>query len=347
MPASRATLAAIRMSAAACALAACLGIGGSAAAAPFRIIITESDVPLVPNSVIDLAGRLGFYQRAGVDVELVRVPQTPSAVAALHAGQGDMANIGVDAALQLVARGRMALKGVISPDKALPFVIAARKDYATPKALNGKVFGVGRLGSVDDKLSRVVLGKYGVNPDALQYLAIGQPALRATSLLAGRIDATTVSIGVWTSLADKSALTLLVDQGDFYKAAPFVTKLNVVTDAVARARAADIQGVVRGIIMASRAFAADPGTWVDAMIKARPEWKRADLQMLAENYRASWAVNGGLNLAELGFTSDMLYRDPDWKSLPRVDSKDWIDTRFVDAVLADIGTDPASDPVGR
>src|ERR1700722_4714494 len=109
--------------AAACGLAAMmLGLSG-AAADPFRIIITETEIPLVPNSVIDLAGRLGFYKQAGVDVELVRVAQTPSAVAALHSGQGQMANIGLDAALQLIARGQMKLKGVISPDKALPFLL--------------------------------------------------------------------------------------------------------------------------------------------------------------------------------------------------------------------------------
>jgi NitT/TauT family transport system substrate-binding protein len=334
---------------AACALAVLmLGLCGNAAdAEPFHIITTETEIPLVPNSVIDLANRLGFYRQAGVEVELVRVQQTPSAVAALHSGEGQMANIGFDAALELLARGQMKLKGVISPDKALPFLLVAKKQYTTPKQLEGKVFGVARLGSVDYTLSRLVLAKYGASPDTLQYLAVGQPAVRAASLVAGRIDATTISIGTWSGLPDKSGLTLLVDEGDFYKAAPFVTKLNVVTDEVAQTRARDVQGVVRGIMMASRAFAADPGIWVDAMEKARPDWKRSDLGALAQAYRLSWAVNGGLNLNDLAFTSDMLYRDPEWSDLTRIAPTDWIDTHFVDAVLADSGTVPAIDPVGR
>jgi NitT/TauT family transport system substrate-binding protein len=325
-----------------------IGLRGNAAdAEPFRIIITETEIPLVPNSVIDLADRLGFYKQAGVDVELVRVQQTPSAVAALHSGQGQMANIGFDAALQLTARGQMRLKGVISPDKALPFLLVAKKKYTEPKQLEGKVFGVARLGSVDYTLSRLVLAKYGANPDTLQYLAVGQPAVRAASLVAGRIDATAISIGVWSGLPDKSDLTLLVDEGDFYRAAPFVTKLNVVTDDVAQTRARDVQGVVRGIMMASRAFAADPDIWINAMEKARPDWKRADLAALAQAYRLSWAVNGGLNLTDLAFTTDMLYRDTEWRDLTRIAPSDWIDTHFVDAVLAESGTVPAIDPVGR
>ena len=48
---------------------------------------------------MDLAVELGYFDREGVEVELVRVQQTPSAVAALQAGEGEMANISVDAAL--------------------------------------------------------------------------------------------------------------------------------------------------------------------------------------------------------------------------------------------------------
>jgi len=332
-----------------CALAVViLGLpAAEVAAAPFRIIITETETPLVPNSVIDLAHQFGFYKKAGVDVELVRVQQTPSAVAALRAGQGEMANVGLDVALQLVARNQMKLKGVISPDKALPFVIAARKEYATPKQLEGKVFGVARAGSVDYILSRIVLAKLGVSADKLQYLSLGQPPVRAQSLLAGRIDATAISIGVWTSLADKSALTMVVDQASFYAAAPFITKLNVVTEEVARTRSQEIQAVVRGIMMASRAFATDQKLWVEAMAKARPDMKRADLETLAESYRQNWSVNGGFDMTALAFTTDTLYQDAEWRELRRVAPRDWIDTRFIDAVLADSGTAPAIDPVGR
>ena len=80
-----------------------------AQADPFRLIVTDLETPLVPNSVMDLALQQGYFEREGVEVELVRVQQTPSALAALQAGEGEMANIGVDALLLLVAGGE-ALK---------------------------------------------------------------------------------------------------------------------------------------------------------------------------------------------------------------------------------------------
>jgi NitT/TauT family transport system substrate-binding protein len=310
-----------------------------ARAEPFKLIVTETQTPLVPNSVADLAIGLGYYKRAGVDVELVRVQQTPSAVAALRSGQGDMANIAIDTALQLVGRDQMKLKGVISPDKALPFMIAAKKSVTAVKDLNGKVFGVARVGSADYALSRVVLAKLGAD--------VGQPPVRAQALAAGQIDATTISIGVWLSMPDKSAVREMVDQASFYKAAPFVSKLNVVTEDVVKKKSKEIAGVVRGIIMASRDFAKDPKIWVAAMEKARPDVKPADLEALGEAYRKEWSVNGGLNIEAVKFTTKTDYKLPDFKDLRPVEPKEWIDTSFIDATLKDIGTDPSMDETGR
>ena len=106
---------------------------GAASAEPFRLIVTDLEPPLVPNSVMDLAVQLGYFERENVDVELVRVQQTPSAIAALQAGEGEMANISVDAVLQLVGRDQLKLKAVVSPNKALPFLIAAKSEIDTPQ----------------------------------------------------------------------------------------------------------------------------------------------------------------------------------------------------------------------
>ena len=319
----------------------------AAHAEPFKLIVTETETPLVPNSVSDLAIGLGYYKRAGVDVELVRVQQTPSAVAALRSGQGDMANIALDTALQLVGRDQMKLKGVVSPDKALPFMVAAKKGIATVKDLNGKVFGVARVGSADYTLSRIALAKLGADVDGMRYLAVGQPPVRARALAAGQIDATTISIGVWLSMPDKSEVHQLVDQESFYKAAPFVSKLNVVTEEVAKTKSKQVAAVVRGIIMASRDFAKDPKRWVAAMEKARPDVKPETLEKLGEAYRKEWSVNGGLNLEAVKFTTEMSYKSPDFKDLRPVEPKEWIDTSYIDHVLKDVGTDHDMDPTGR
>ena len=336
------------VAAGAAALAAAVALPYPARAAdPFRMIVTETEIPLVPNSVAWLAQSMGYFKKAGVDVELIKVQQTPSAIAALRSGQGDMANVSTDTALQLLGRDQMKLRGVISPDKALPFMIVSKRGLTRPRDLAGKTFGVSRIGSVDYEMTRVVLAKYGVDVEKVQYLAVGQPAVRAQSLLAGQIDATTVSVGIYTTLPDKSNLNVMVGQNDYYSRAPFVTKMNVVTDDVAKSKKNEILAVTRGLINASRDFSRHPELWVNAMAALRPDVKRADLETLAQAYRNSWSVNGGLSLDALQFTTAELYKGPEFKDIKRIEPRDWIDTSFVDTVLRSSGTDRKMDVATR
>ncbi|MYZ47275.1 ABC transporter substrate-binding protein [Propylenella binzhouense] len=314
-----------------------------AAAAPFRLIVTELDVPLVPNSVMPLAEKLGYFEREGVDVEIVRVQQTPSALAALKAGEGEMANVSVDAVLQLAARGDPGLKAVMSPNKSLPFLIAAKDSIARPAELAGRSFGIGRLGSLDHSLSAKVLAADGLAPDAVRFVALGQPAVRARALAAGQIDATTMSIGVWTDLPDKAGLHVLVDQDAYYAAAPVVNKVNVVAPAALESRRKDVEAVIAALVKASRDFAADPEKWVAAMAAERPDVSRATLETLAKSFAGSWSVNGGLARDELAATEAWLYETPDFAGLPEVPLAAWTEFGPLDAVLARLGTAPGRD----
>jgi NitT/TauT family transport system substrate-binding protein len=322
-------------------------VAAPVAAEPFRLIVTDLTAPLVPNSVMDLAVDLGYFEREGVDVELVRVQQTPSALAALQAGEGEMANIAVDAALQLTAREQLGLKAVMSPNKSLPFLIAAKEAVAGPADLAGRSFAIGRVGSLDHSLSAAVLRARGVDPEGVSFVAIGQPNVRAQALAAGQVDATTMSIGVWLSLPDQTGLHVIVDPDAYYNAAPVVQKVNVVPDAVLAERGDDVKRVVRALTLAARDFARDPEVWIDGMVKARPDVAREDLEELARTFADSWSVNGGLNRGEIDYTVDWLYESPDFAGLRRAELAEWVDFTTLDAVLADIGTAPGADQPAR
>jgi NitT/TauT family transport system substrate-binding protein len=318
-------------------------LAGAAAAEPFRLITTDLNAQLVPNSVMDMALELGYFEKEGVEVELVRVQQTPSAVAALQAGEGEMANISVDAALQLVAREQMDLKAVVSPNKSLPFLIAGKEEIASLADLEGRSFGVGRIGSLDHTLSSKVLLSEGVDPEGLEFVNIGQPNVRAQALAAGQIDATTMSIGVWLSLPDKAGLHVLVEPDDYYAAAPVLNKVNVVPDAVLAERRDDVEKVVAALVKASRDFARQPELWVEGMVAARPDVDRATLEQLGQTFVGSWSVNGGLNRAEIEATVDWSYATPDFEGLRKVDFDEWVDLGVLGAVLDREGVATESD----
>jgi NitT/TauT family transport system substrate-binding protein len=314
-----------------------------AEAQPFRLIVTHLEPPLVPNSVMDLAVELGYFEREGVDVELVRVQQTPSAIAAIQSGEGEMANVGLDALLQLVARGTTDLKAVVSPNKSLPFLIAAKDEIATAADLPSHSFGIGRPGSIDHSLSSKVLEGAGVDLDAVEFVALGQPDVRAQALAAGRIDATTISIGVWQALPDKSGLHILVSQDDYYAAAPVINKVNIVSQKALDERRDDVVAVIRALIKISRDFAADPAKWVDAIAPFQPNVSREDLEILGQSFAKSWSVNGGMNATELAFSTDWLYETEDFKDLAPVEMSSWADLTLVEEVLAELGPDASMD----
>lgn len=314
-----------------------------AQAEPFRLIVTHLEPPLVPNSVMDLAVELGYFEREGVDVELVRVQQTPSAIAAILSGEGEMANVGLDALLQLAARGETSLKAVVSPNKSLPFLIAARRAIATPADLAGHSFGIGRPGSLDHSLSARVLNASGIAMDDMEVVALGQPEVRAQALMAGQIDATTMSIGVWLSLPDRQDLHVLVDPDAYFAAAPVVNKVNIVSADALLTRRDDIKAVIRALVRISRDFAGTPGAWADAIAPFQSTMSSDTLATLDASFAQSWSVNGGMNADELGYSADWLAQTEDFATLARPELADWTDLTLLAEVLAELGTDPAMD----
>ncbi|WP_101340965.1 ABC transporter substrate-binding protein [Cereibacter azotoformans] len=313
-----------------------LALALPASAEPFRLIISDLETPLVPNSVVDLALTNGYFERAGVEVELVRVQQTPMAMAALQAGEGEMANVSTDALLQMVARGTSDLRAVMSPNKSLPFLIAARPDITDPAQLEGRSFGIGRLGSLDHSLSAKVLAAKGVDMDRMDLVPLGQPAVRAQALLAGQVDATTMSIGTWTAMPDRDSVSILVGMDDYFAAAPVTTKVNVVTTQVLGSRRAEVEAVIEALVLASRDFQ-DPDLWVERMVVARPDVAREDLMVLAEAYRNSWSVDGGLTREELRVTTEWMYGTEDFQGLRPVGLEEWTDFGPLETVLRKLG----------
>lgn len=335
-----------RWRSAACALLLLIA-AGPGQSKPFRIVVTEQATPLLPNSVIELAEALGYFRRAGVEVALVRVEQTPMAVAALVSGEGEMADVSVAAAITLAARGRTEFKGVASANTRFPYLVAARDAVRSVADLAGSSFGVGRVGSLDHALTMEVLRARGLDPATLRLVSIGQPGLRLAALAAGRIAATTVSAGTWATLPATAGLHVLVPEPEFAAAVPVVGKVLVVPGKVLGARRGEVSAVVAALIRAARDFASDPALWIAAMARARSDVGEADLRRLADSLRGHWSLNGGLNRNDLAFTADWLHGTPDFAGLARVGIDAWVDFSVVDTALAELGVDGRGDPPAR
>jgi NitT/TauT family transport system substrate-binding protein len=309
-----------------------------------RLIVTHAAPPLVPNSVLDLADALGFYRREGLTVEFVRMQNTPLAIVALKNGYGDLADVSLSSALQLAARRLMNIKAILSPDKAIPYLIAARREVPSLKALEGRTLGIGGIGSLDYTMTRLVLAARGVDVDKVKMMSIGQPLARVMALDVKRVDATTISLGVWNRFRNRPDLKVLLSAEDYFRAAPVLNKVIAVEAATLAAKRPAVERFVAAIVKASRAFATDPKLWVEAMAVARPDVPSDELDELARSFARSWSVNGGLDLAQVAHTIEWLYQGEEFRDIRRVGPGEFLDTGPILSVLERLGVISGLDP---
>ena len=307
----------------------------------------SAPAPALPNSVNWLAKDLGFYKREGLDVEISEFQGTPLAIAAMISGDIDVGNVSTSDVIRMSASKSQPMRAIHSPDARLYFLIAARDEIKSVNALLGKTFAVARLGSVDHSLSVLALKALGVNPANITFIAIGTPSIRAQALAAGRVDATTLSLGTWVTVPKDAGVKILVDPNTYFETATVVEKVNAVTSKAMQEKPEHLRRFTAAIIKASRHFAENQDAWVEAMTKRRSDVDRKDAVSLWNNFKTAWAVNGLINLDAYKKSAEFFYQSGTLDKIPKIDVGEWTETRFVDDVLKEIGVYDKFDPPGR
>jgi NitT/TauT family transport system substrate-binding protein len=312
-----------------------------------RIGTATTPPPALPESTLWLARDLGFYQKEGLDVEIIEATATPSVIAAMRSGEVDVGNINSEDVIRLSATKDLEMRTINSSNGRNFFMIVGKDSIGSIKEVMGKSFAIARVGSQDHALSTKVMAAKGVAPESVNYVAIGAPNVRAQALLAGQIDVTTMSLATWVTVQNEKGIKVLVNADDYFAAVPLVNKGNAVTTKVLAEKPEAVRRFTAAIIKASRFFAENKAGWVDGMAKLRTDMTRPDLEFLWDQFGASWAVNGQLNMSAYQTSTDFLYETGTFNDAPRVDAKVWADPQFVDAVLKDLGVYPKVDDPGR
>jgi NitT/TauT family transport system substrate-binding protein len=304
-----------------------------------------------PASVVWLAADLGFYSREGLDPELLLIQGTPNLIAGMRSGQVDVGMLTAYEAILLTATASMEMRmigGSGAAGQSNTFMVVSRTAVDSLDTLPGKTFAVSRIGSYDDTLAKQFFRARGLDPGAVQFLALGDPNIRLQALIAGQIDATLTSVSTWISIRQQSGIKILSTFDEVNAAVPTWPTGNVVTAQVDRDKAEALRRFTRAIVKASRFFATNRQAWVDAMAKRRTDMDPANLGELWDLFARGWAVNGGMNLHEYTTGADLLYStSPDFAAVPRVGLNSWADSQFVDGALRELGVDASMDAPGR
>jgi NitT/TauT family transport system substrate-binding protein len=175
------------------------GMGGGMMGDPFRHTGTPPHVKIAVGGAACLcylptvlARRLGAYEKAGVDVELINVKGGSTALAAVLGGSADAVSGYYDHCVNLAAKDK-ALKAFVTYDRlpGLVLVVAPGQSAAikSVRDLAGKKVGVSAPGSSTDFFLKYLLAKAGVDPAQVAVIGIGLDATAVAAMEQGEVDA--------------------------------------------------------------------------------------------------------------------------------------------------------------
>ncbi|WP_273688673.1 ABC transporter substrate-binding protein [Ketogulonicigenium vulgare] len=301
------------------------------------LAVIDANFNVTNASAFRLAESMGYFERHGVDVNFITLDGTPQAVAALRSGDVDLADISIDAAIRLRAENDIPVRGVVAVSIGSAFLIAAKSDIETVADLSGRSFAIADNGSLDHTLTQAVTRGYDVDPASLNYVAIGAPDVRVHALAAGRVDATTVSFGTYSSIAGTEGIHVLVNPDDFSQRAPALSKFVAGLEPVLEEKADAVERFTAALIEVSRDMRANPEAWVDAAAAARSDLSRESLERTVQILDRRWCVNGCLGEEDLSGSIAFIYQGADFANTPVLGTQDLVDFRFTDAAIAQLG----------
>lgn len=317
--------------------------------APLKLRVADGVSPpaALPQSILSLAVQQGFFQKEGLDVEIESVNGTPAIITAMRSGDIDVGIINSSDVIKLQAAKTLEMRVIGSPNGRNFWMIVSRDTIDKPTDLRSASYAISRVGSEDHALALTVLKSKGIDTSEINFLALGMPTIRVQALVANQIQATTTTVGTWITIRNQPGVKVLVPPDDFWSTAPLMSNVSAATTAVVRDKPEALRRYTRGMLQTARYYAQHKEEWVRDMGTLRPDIQSADLSELWDQFKSSWAVNGQLNLSTFQKTSDYLYATDDFKEVPRIEVRDWVDAQFVDAALGSLGVYPGIDDPGR
>ncbi len=211
--------------------------GGSASAAQMSIWLAKEG---------------NYYEKHGLNVEVISIPGSSLAIQAMLSGELPIIQAGGAGPIQAALSGTDTVI-IATIAKKFNWWIFALPNINRIEDLKGKIFGTTRFGTQSDLASRIALRRAGIDPERdITMVQTGGPAETISAMVAGKIHAAAVTPPA-TMQARKAKLKDLVDLSKLdieYHVNGVVTTrryLKSNEDTARRFLRAYIEGAVRGM----------------------------------------------------------------------------------------------------
>ena len=211
----------------------------------------------------------------------------------------------------------------------------ARKEAGTKlQDLVGKTVAVSSIGAISYHIPRIVFERSGIDPEKMQYIALGSPADRFKALVAGKIDATVVTNLEAAKLAAYPEIVALVRVPKVVPEIPY--EFAVAKEEYIEKNSETVYKLTKAMIEANRWGAANKSGVLEV---AKKILKEESVEVMSKAYDmfdpGIWNPNGDMSEASYKFTVDFLVKVG--YMTERVPFDKFFDRRFVDRALAELG----------
>lgn len=199
-----------------------------------------------------LAKEGGYYEKHGLNVEVISIPGSSLAIQAMLSGEVPIIQAGGAGPVQAALSGTDTVI-VATIAKKFNWWIYGQPVFTRMEDLKGRVFGVTRFGTQSDLASRMALRRSGLEPDRdVTMVQTGGPAETVAAMAAGKVHAAAITPPA-TLQAKRLKLKELMDLSTLdveYHVNGVVTTRRFIKsneEIVRRFLSAYIEGAVRGM----------------------------------------------------------------------------------------------------
>lgn len=191
--------------------------GDDVSAGPLRLAVTGGIPPDVTAHHYWYSEEAGFFEEAGVEVEVIPVSDDQISLRGLAAGEFDVTETGCTAAMQAIEVGA-PIRFIGAIEDKLDYGLVAVRDITRPSDVEGRALGVSAPGAISFQVPKLLVESDGGDFDNVEVVSVGGSSSRAEALITGTIDAGVVN-SVWVArlgaydhlhtVADATSLDLL------------------------------------------------------------------------------------------------------------------------------------------
>jgi len=234
-----------------------------------------------------LAEAKGYFREVGIVPQLVQVRSTV-ALPGILAGSIDYTTA-FGTSIGRAIQGA-PLRGVLAMVAKPSFYLVARPEIRSVAELKGKIVAVGSLGTVNHLVTQRVLANFGVAPEEVTIMAVGDTPLRMAALKSGTVQATMAAPPAPTQ-AKAWGFNVLAYAGDYMDLplAGLATTTGRIKDSRAEVVSV-VAAIVRGLVF-MKDHRAETITLIQKLLKMEKSVAEATYDLSIQSFSSDGSVS--------------------------------------------------------